>query len=198
MPFQPVANCTMCEIRYQVNTNLCEITQAFYWAGVPPDQSELDALAQAVGLGVAGKMRSLMATNVNFREVYCKNLNAPGSLQGLFIFPNGTNGQRAGSPVALNEASGIIKRTAFTGRSRRGRNSISGFVEGDVDGNTLSNGLMQLLLDLAIEMLVARVGGRFLPAVASKVLGNAAPLIAAAVIDSNIDSQKTRLNAHGD
>lgn len=198
MAFTPIANCTMCEIRYQVDTNLCEITQAFYWTGTPPIGTELVNLATAVGTGVAGKMRACMSQNVRFREVYCKNLNAPGSAQGLYIFPNNTNGQRSGAPVALNEASGIIKRTNFTGRSRRGRNSISGFVEGDVDGNSLGNSLMQLLLDLAIEMLVSRVGGRFLPAVGSKVLGNAMPIVSAAVIDNNIDSQKTRLNAHGD
>lgn len=198
MAFVPIANCTMCEIRYQVNTNLCEITQAFYWTGTPPIGTELTSLAGAIANGVVVKLRACLCNNVVFREVYCKNLNAPGSAQGVYVFPAGVTGDRIGAPVALNEASGIIKRTNFTGRSRRGRNSISGFIEGDVDGNTLSTQLVQLLLSLAAEMLLARVGTRFLPAVASKVLGNAMPIVSAAVIDNNIDSQKTRLNAHGD
>jgi len=132
-----------------------------------------------------------------YREVHARNMHVAGAAQGNYTFPSGVTGQRGGFPVADNEASGITKRTGFTGRSNRGRNSISGFSEADLDGNTIGNTLMTLLGDLAIHILTSYLAGRFLPAVASRANHIAVPLATTVVLDNNVDSQKTRLNTHG-
>lgn len=197
MAFVPIANCTMCKIRWSANTNLCENTFAFYWSGTAPTGSELQSLATALVGDLAFYLRRVMSINYLFNQIVCTNQHAPGGAQGVATFPANTRGQRTGSPVALSEACGITKRTAFTGRSNRGRNSISGFVEPDLDGNSISGPLMGLLGDLAIRILVPQLAGRFLPAVASRINHTTIPLLSAAVLDDNIDSQKTRLNTHG-
>jgi len=197
MPFHPVQNCTRVEIRWQAGTNLCENTFAYRWNAPAPSAAELSALAAAIGGDLATWLRRCMHNGITFREVHAWNANAPGGAQGTYTFPPNTTGQRAGAAVALSEASGITKRTGFMGRSNKGRNSISGFIEGDVDGNTLSNTLMSLLGDLAIHMLTSYISGRFTPGVASVANNTIIPLASALVLDSDVDSQKTRLNRHG-
>jgi len=197
MPFVPIANCTMCELRWSADTNLCENTLAFRWTGTAPTGPELSSLAAAIAGDVGFYFRRLMSTSILFNEIVCKNMHAAGGAQGSYTFPANTRGQRIGSTVALSEASGIARRTGFTGRSNKGRNSVSGFAEGDVDGNTISSGLMSLLGDLAVHILVPYLAGRFLPGVASRTNHTIIPLLASAVLDNNIDSQKTRLNTHG-
>lgn len=197
MPFTPVANCSMCKLRWSSQTNLCENTLAFFWSGVAPTGAELASLAAAIAGDVGFYFRRAMSDQILFNTVVCTNIHAPGGAQGQYNFPANTRGQRVGSQDALNVASGIVRRTAFVGRANRGRNSVSGFTEGDVDGNTLGTGLMQLLGDIAVHILVPYLSNRFLPAVASRVNHIAIPLLSAAVIDNNTDSQKTRLNTHG-
>jgi len=197
MAFVPIANCTMCKLRWSANTNLCENTLAFYWSGTPPTGSELNSLAAAIAGDVGFYFRQCMSNSILFNTIVCANQHAPGGAQGIYSFPANTRGFRIGSTVALSEASGITRRTGFTGRSNRGRNSVSGFSEGDVDGNSITGTLMSLLGDLAVHILVPYLAGRFLPGVASRTNHTIIPLLSAAVLDDNIDSQKTRLNTHG-
>jgi hypothetical protein len=90
----------------------------------------------------------------------------------------------------------------LTGRASHGRNSISGFVEGDCDGNSVGSSLMALLANLALQILINNIAGRFKPAIAHIPraplgVGDSTPITEAIVLDSNVDSQKTRLNSHG-
>lgn len=197
MPFTPVANCSRCEIRWSAGTNQCENTLAYLWSGTAPTAAELTSLATEVGGTVAARMRNMMHNGIVFREVYCRNIHTQNAEQGTYTFPPNTTGNRNGSAVALNEAAGLVKRTGLTGRANRGRNSFSGFIEQDLDGNTIGATILQVLADVAISILAARVGGRFIPAVASASRGLGIRLQSALSLDSHVDSQKTRLNAHG-
>ena len=197
MPFHPIQHCTMVEVRDSHDTNQMENTFAYYWDGTPPTAAELDALCAAVAADLAFYMRRCQITGCVYREVHARNMHTSSAAQGTYTFAPGVTGQRGGNPVSDTEASGITKRTGFTGRSNRGRNSISGFTETDVDGNSLSNTLMTLLGDLAIHVLTDYVTGRFTAAVGSRANNIAIPLLSAAVLDNNVDSQKTRLNTHG-
>jgi len=197
MAFQPIQHCSLVEVRYSHDTNQMENTFAYYWADPPPSAAELDALCAAVAGDLAFYMRRTQITGCVYREVHARNMHTSSAAQGNYTFPGGVTGQRGGNPVADSEASGITKRTGFTGRSNRGRNSISGFAEADVDGNSIGNTLMTLLADVAVHVLADYVGGRFTAAVGSRHNNIAIPLLSAAVLDNNIDSQKTRLNTHG-
>jgi len=197
MAFTPIAETTRCELRWTHGTNKGENTFWYKWTGLAPSPAELVALAAAVGSGVGEKIRLCMINGVIFREVYCRNMDTQTANQGTSVFTPGTTGARAGSPVASNEAANVVRRTGRSGRTEHGAIRVSEFTEGDVDGNTLGTTLMGLLADVALGLLQNYVSGRFTAALGSKTNGVSHPLQSAAILDTNIDSQKTRLNAHG-
>ena len=200
--FHPTANTSMCHLRTQNGANLQENTFAFHWTGATPTSGQLNTLATQLAGTIGTAMRNITSNGWVFREVYCRNIDTEVAAESTYLFANGTTGSRAGSQVAANEACGIVKRTGFTGRGSHGRTSCSGFIEGDVDGNSVSSTLMALLLQLALNMLLSYNGSQFVPAVAHiprvpLVIGSSTPIQVTTVLDSNIDSQKTRLNSHG-
>jgi len=197
MPFVDIQNCSIAEIRYTQDGQNCEITQAFYWTGTPPSAGELQVLCQGIATVLVPYLRNMMSNFCVFREVYARNYHVQAAQQATYVFPANTTGNRTGNPLAANEACGIIRRTGFTGRSNRGRNSISGFVQDDVDHNTLTQQLLQLVIQLAGAMLTTYLSGRFTPGVASRTNHTIIPLLGTAVNNSIIDSQKTRLPQHG-
>lgn len=201
--FHPTLNTSMCHIRTQNGTNLMENTFAFHWAGGPPSASELESLATLLAQNVGESMRDFTSNGWVFREIYCRNIHEEVAAEGTYVYPPNTTGRRTGGQVAASEACGIVKRTGLTGRGQHGRNSISGFIEGDVDGNSVSSQLITFLISLAAKILISYLTARFVPAVAHIPRLPGAPdgtstiLREAVVLDNNIDSQKTRLNAHG-
>jgi len=197
MPFVPIAETSRCELRWTHGTNKGENTFWYKWSGLAPSPAELVSLAAAVGAGVGEKIRLCMSSGVVFREVYCRNMDTQSANQGTSVFAPGTVGARGGSQVASNEAANIVRRTGRTGRTHHGAIRVSEFVEGDVDGNSIQSTLMSLLADVALALLQNYVAGRFTAALGSKTNQNSVPLQSAAILDTNIDSQKTRLNAHG-
>lgn len=195
--FHPVAACSECQVRYTHGTNLYENGFAYKWTGSAPSAAELLSLATELGTTLALRMAGLMHNGVQFREVYCRNLSTEVANQATYTFPTGTTGTQAGNPVASNEAASMVKRTGLTGRSKHGANRFSEFIESLVDGNTLGSFILSQVAAIAVSVLTSRVGARFAPALASRKLGTAEALITALLLDSNVDSQKTRLNNHG-
>jgi len=198
MPFTPIANTTYCEIRWQHGTNLGENTVWYKWSGAVPTAAELATLCVAVRDGVANRIRVCMNAGVLMREIHCRNMDVEVANQATLAYAPGVTGGRTGSPVASNEAANVVRRTGKTGRSQHGAVRVSEFSEGDVDGNSIGSTLMGLLADVGLSLLEDYVSNRFLGALGSKKTGQSYELLDAGVIDSNIDSQKTRLNQHGD
>jgi hypothetical protein len=196
--FHPVPFTSECHVRYQHGTNLLENTFAYIY-GSTPTNADLLSLATEIGVGLALRMAAMMHNGVVMREVYCRNLDVEFANNATYTFPSGTTGQRAGSPLASNEAMSIVKRTGTTGRGMHGRNSFSEFIEPDADGNTLSAFLLNLVLAVIIEILTYRVSGKFAPALAKRMVTppRSVLLRSALALDNNVDSQKTRLNSHG-
>lgn len=197
MAFVPIPQTAYCEIRFTSGTNKAENTLWYIYPGSPPSAASLLNLAASIGNGVAEKIRQCMTLNTQMREVYCRDMSAQTANQATALFAPGTSGVRGGGAVAGNEAGSIVRRTGLTGRSQHGAIRVGEFAESDVDGNTLGNFLMGLLNNVAIEMLVSYVSGNYRPALGSKHTGTARLLQAAGTLDSNVDSQKTRLNGHG-
>lgn len=201
--FRPTDNTTMCHVRSSNGTNLEENTFAFKWSGSAPTAAELLSLATALAGTVGLAIRAFTSDRWVFREIYCRNIDTEVANEATYSWPANTTGQRSGSPVAANEACGIVKRTGRTGRGQHGRTSLSGFVEGDVDGNTVSGSLIALLSNLAVQILVGYLTARFkaalahIPRAPSTAHGTSDLIAETVVLDSNVDSQKTRLNSHG-
>jgi hypothetical protein len=139
-----------------------------------------------------------MNAGVLMREIHCRNMDVEVANQATLAYAPGITGGRTGSPVASNEAANVVRRTGKTGRSQHGAVRVSEFSEGDVDGNSIGSTLMGLLANVGLSLLEDYVSNRFIGALGSKKTGQSYELLDAGVIDSNIDSQKTRLNQHGD
>jgi len=203
MPTILVPQTTEVTIHYQNATNLYENVLHYRWSSATvPTATQLDSLCAQVRDGVGLKLRACVSDGWTFVDVVAKNLNADPGNQGSAAWPSGTHGTLAGSQVAANEACSIVKRTGLSGHGQHGRMSVSGFTEGSVDGNSLSSSIIGLLTTLALELLTRYVTGIFIPALAHKrpavpLATSSTPLTFAGVLDSNIDSQKTRLNSHG-
>jgi hypothetical protein len=191
-----IANTIDAHLRYTAGGNEMENTYQFLYEETP-SVGQLEDLAEDVGLNIGAKQAAFTQQGIVFREVQCVDIGSSGGAEGTYTFPNGTTGLRSGSPEPLNAASGITLRTGHRGRSNKGRKSYSGFVESDLDGNSIGSSLMALLTDLAVELLRDRVGSTYRPAVGSMKNGTSKAITSSTILDNNVDSQKTRLNLHG-
>jgi hypothetical protein len=201
--FRPTLNTTMCHIRTQNGTNLEENTLAFKWAGSAPTDANLLALATALRDTVALGIRAFTSDRWLFNQIYCRNIDTEVANEATYIYAPNVTGQRGGAPLAASEACGIVKRTGRTGRGQHGRMSCSGFVEGDCDGNSVGSSLIALLSNVALQMLTSYLAGQFKPSLAhiprpgGPSPGTSDLITETIILDSNVDSQKTRLNSHG-
>jgi len=200
--FHPTLNTSMCHIRMEAFNIQFETTLAYHWDGATPSAANLLSLATELATSAAPLLIGMLGNHVTFREIYCRNINTAVANEATYTFPPNTFGTRPGFPASMNAACGLVKRTGLTGYGQHGRNSISGFVEGDIDGNNVGNVLMTLLANLLLQFLAARVAGQFRAAVAHiprtvGPLGTSTILTQGVVLDNFIDSQKTRLTGHG-
>jgi|KBSMisStandDraft_5_1062788.scaffolds.fasta_scaffold291409_2 hypothetical protein len=191
-----IPNTVDVHLKYTAGPNQMENVYQFIYEEAP-SVAQLLALATDVGTNIGAKQAAFTSGDIVFREVQAIDIGSSTGSEATYTFPNGTTGLRGGSIEPLNVASGITLRTGHRGRSNKGRKSYSGFVESDVDSNTLGSSLMGLLTDLAVELIRDRVSSTYRPAVGSMKLGSSRPITSAVILDNNVDSQKTRLNLHG-
>lgn len=196
--FHPVAQCSACFVRWGHDSNQFQSGYWYKWNNTtPPSSAELLNLATEVRDTIGVKMQQMTSTGARFREVYCRNMNTEIANQATAAFPTNASGTRGGDPTAASVAMEIVKRTGLTGHSSHGAVRISDFSEGDVSGNTLQSAIMGLAANLIVSLIAARVGGRFFPGVGSILHGTITQILTGIVLDSDSDSQKTRLNRHG-
>lgn len=197
MPFHPVPNCTECQVRWAHDTNLFETGFAYAWTGGPPSVAELTSLATEVRDTIGVKIQQMTTYSNHFLEVHCYNLDVALGNQATVAFPTNATGTRGGDPIPASNAMNIVKRTGQRGRSGHGANRISDFSEGDVTGNTLQAYLMTAGANLILSIIASRVSGRFFAGLKSLHLSQVLRILAGVILDTDVDSQKTRLNGHG-
>lgn len=182
--------------RYTFQGNLMENVFQFLYV-TTPTAATLLTLATEVANAFLPKYQAFMPTGVQFTEVRADDIGAAGRATATYVFPANTFGTSTSDPVPANVAANIVLRTGLRGRANRGSKRISPFPENQVSGNTLAGTLGTLLLDLALQFLIKRVTNAFTPAVGSMHSAHSTPLTAVSLVDSNTDSQKTRLNGRG-
>ena len=198
MPFRSVSKCTECQVQWSHGSNQYECGYAYEWSNsTPPTVAELTSLATEVRDTIGVKMQQMISDNAQFRQVHCYNLDVAMGNQATVPFPTNATGTRGGDPIAANVAMNIVKRSGLRGRSGHGANRVSDFVEGDSTGNTIQSYLMGAAANLITSIIAARVGGRFFPGIKSLLHQQVYRIIQGIVLDTNVDSQKTRLNNHG-
>lgn len=193
MPFHPVTLTTEVNIRYTINTQDCENVIHYKWnSTTPPTVAELYSLCQEVYQTIALKLMAAMHNGCTMREVYARNIDSPTANQATYTQTPPYVGAKVGAKLPNQNAKSIEKKTGLTGRSHHGGIRISGLDNTEVDRDTITSTLFTLLANIIISMLANRVSGRFIPAVASKTLGDSRVITGLFVPHAIIGSTDTR------
>lgn len=203
MPFIPVPNVVMAEVRMSLDFQRIENTLYFEFS-TPPTPGNLISL----GNDLEGWFTSLFAPVVSsalaLREIYLTDLTSVTG--GTFtqvpatLITGGQSSEALPNSVALS----VSFRTAQRGRSFRGRNFLPGLTDAQVAQNTVTVGALGVIQN-AYNQLPASLGGsgatwvvvsRFTGG-APRVTGLATPVTAVVIVDPTVDSQRRRLPGRG-
>jgi len=196
MPERRIPNTVDVHFRYSVDGNRCENVYQMAFT-VAPTPATMLALVTEIANAFLPRYQAFQTISHVYHEVLARNISPGSNLQAVYTFPPNTVGSLPAAGVALSEAARLILKTLNYGRRFKGAKGLSGFHEGYVNGNTISNNLVPLLANLGAQMLLSRVGGLYIPAVASFLNQAAYTLSSVLMNDNSVDSQKTRLNNRG-
>jgi len=167
-----------------------------------PTSTDLETV---VGDGVdswTAALKGLLTEDTLLGAVRATDMTAEGAPQ--FVQAVNETGTQTGPGAPLNACAVISGRTAKRGRSYRGRNYVSGLLNGDFTNPvTLGSGLQTALATWATGLQTALDGDGFDIVVASQqhngVPTSPADLneVIAFVVDSKSDSQRRRLAGRG-
>jgi len=204
MDFVPVPDGALVELVGQLDGQVCENT---LWFQNSADFGASDLLD--LGNGVIEWWRDQMAPGIS-DQVTITGANVTDMRTqtgpGVFVLPSTPLAGEGTSPPAPNNVALCISfRTAFRGRSARGRNYIYGLQENQYTKSRVDAGVTDFFQD-AYAVMVG--GGTLVPGwewcVVSRITaGNprtsalVRPVIAAVVVDPVLDSQRRRLPGRG-
>lgn len=203
MPFIPVANTIQANLRLQFDDQEVENVLHFRTAGAP-SAADLAAVAEGVEDWWVTNMPPLCPATVVYRETYAVDITSQNG--GVFTAAGGagTAGTNVSPALPNNVTIAISLRTAFRGRSFRGRIYHIGMCESFVTDNAVVPNILTSL-DAAYGLLLnsANFGGAAL-AVASRyqnnaprALGISTEVISVNIADNVVDSQRRRLPGRG-
>jgi hypothetical protein len=209
MPFVPVPNAALAEIRMTVDSQQVENT--LWFAGTTePDAPSLVTLANNVAGWWIDNYAPLVGAEVILREVYVSSQHSADGPTSTFVPPVTTTGAISEEVMPNNVALTVSFRTAFRGRSRRGRNYVVGLVQSQVVVNTITAAVAASWIDAYEAVGTAVSGTGFTWVVASRFSGVDAdgrpipraegivtPVSAVVIVDRIVDSQRRRLPGRG-
>jgi hypothetical protein len=210
MPFVPVPNTALVEIRYESQGQQVENT-LWFELDTAPAPPALSDLADAVGAWWRTEAKPLTSSRVEVREYVATSQvssTAPQVSIAGSILDVGGNTPNA---MPLGTTFVVSFRTDLRGRSFRGRNYIVGLTEDQVDGNSLEDGVAEqwrlayaALVGAADDIgwtwvVVSRFSGvdpithHPIP----RAAGVTTPITSIVVVDNFVDSQRRRLSGRG-
>lgn len=133
MSFIPFENTVRCAVRYTCEGKNLVNTLWFHKLG-GFIESDAAALADELDGWAAGYIMPQMATTVVYQEVTVYDMRTPDSFVIINDDNTGAPGTNVGNVLPLNAAMTVTFITARRGRSYRGRNYVSGLVEGAATG----------------------------------------------------------------
>lgn len=211
MPFVPVPNTVMVEIRYLLDLQHIENT-LYFESATAPDPTSIAALLDAVFDWWDANLQPLIPVAVELSELVGTDLTSATGPQ-VSISPAGPPLGAVNDPSLPNNVSLAISfRTALRGRSFRGRNYHPALWETGVIKNTVQDTIVAaiqaaysaLITDAGVAaagftwVVVSRFSGvdgdgKPIP----RVTGVTTPVISALVVDPTIDSMRRRLPGRG-
>jgi len=210
MPFVPVANSALVEIRMVAEGQHCENT-LWFELGIVPTEAALTNLLTGIGSWWRANIKPITSSRVRVSEYVATSMDTISGPQVTVAGDSLDNGASTANTMPLGTALTVSFRTALRGRSFRGRNYILGMTEDQVDGNSVVAGVTGLWT-AAYEALLAAtpisgwswiIASRFsgVNPTTHKPIPRAAgvttPVTAVVIVDEFIDSQRRRLSGRG-
>jgi hypothetical protein len=170
-----------------------------------PTEAMCQSIATAGGTWWVGNVKTIVATNVGLREVYCRSLHEANAPEATYSSGLPSFGTATGDSLPNNVSLAVSLRSGLTGRSARGRWFWYGFVESQVDANTVNSGAMSSI-DAAITNLISAIDALgFIPVIVSYRTNKAPrvggpvyfPISNITIVDNTIDSMRRRLPHRG-
>jgi hypothetical protein len=209
MPFVPVANSVLTEIRYTQNAQQVENTLWFEFPTAPA-AADLVTLDNAVMSWWSANVQPLQSSAVQLREIHSTAQDGTSGVQDTFAPPVAAFGGASPNVEPGNVTMAISFRTGLRGRSFRGRNYAVGLTEDQVAGNDFVAGLTSLWQAAYAALIPAAAAAGWTWIIASRfsgvdvngdpiprAAGVTTPVTAVVVVDSNVDSQRRRLTGRG-
>lgn len=203
MPFIPAENVVQVELRFIQFAQQVENT-LYYYSADSFGAGDLPALTEMVGDWWDAEIRPYQSSSVTLNEIYATDLTSNVSPVYSDTSRNGQaggNGATAGLPGNVSIV--VSFRTQGRGRSARGRNYFIGLVEGAAVGNTVDP-LVASAIEEGYNAMSTYVTFPWQWIVLSRYFEGAPrtegliqPVTNAIIVDSNLDSQRRRLNGRG-
>lgn len=205
MPFVPVPNTLLCELRMTTDLQKVENT-LWFEVGGPPSASDMNDLGDALITWWNSFYAPLTWTGVQLREVVVTDMSSATAGQVTRIPAGAALGDVSDDPLPTSISLTVSFRTANRGRSFRGRNYIVGMTEGQTIGANQVNGTVVADWIAAYEALIGVgsiisatwvVVSRFsgidgdgdpIP----RVTGVTTPVETVVIVDDNVDHQRRR------
>jgi len=161
-------------------------------------ETTLIELCQQFWATHGGRIAGLMATSYSFILVEATDREVVGGAYGSFVPTTNQAGTKSGDALPSNVAACLSWRTGFAGRSKRGRQYLFGFNDGDFTGSTLTGANVVLITQYA-QALISTVapGSLNTTLCVASIKDLALYPINGFVLDSAGDSQRRRLPGRG-
>lgn len=204
MPFIPVPNGIMVEVRYVWDAQRVENV---FWCRSPnavPTVAELETVAEQVFLNWAQYFQPWQTSMLSIREVYATDQSSANG--SVFTFNDNlpTTGINVNEAMPNSTTLAVSLRTAQRGRSFRGRSYALGLTRNVVANNTVSAPAVVSIL-AGYDALIVQLGLLNIPlAICSRYalgdprpFGILTPVVDALITDNTVDSQRRRLPGRG-
>lgn len=202
MAFQPVPNTAVADIVFSLHgqnvENVIHVTKTSPWSA-----ADLASLAANIIAWWKANIRPITSVDLVLQRVETRDLSSEGGAFASVDCTTECGGQDIGLAQPGNVTVAIGLRTARAGRNYRGRLYHLGLTEAQTVGNVLAAGLAVTLDTAYTALLNTLTGLGWQWVVVSRVLdgvqrpvGVATPITNVSV-DSNLDSQRRRLQGRG-
>jgi len=209
MPFVPVANTALVELRFTEHGQQIENTLWFEFA-TDPDEDQLRDLAIAIEDWWTTQLQSIVSSDVQLRETTATSMTSATSPTATVAPVTAKFGTSTANGEPGNVTMSISFRTGGRGRSFRGRNYAIGLTEDQVDGNSFVTGLTSLWQAAYFALIAAAATAGWTWVVVSRfsgvdgdgdpiprAAGITTPVTSVVVVDDFVDSQRRRLTGRG-
>jgi hypothetical protein len=210
MPFVPVADVVMVEMRMRLDSQKIENTLYFRRVG-GWDLADATPLGNDMLIWWTTHYAPFVSISLTLNEIYITSLaSATGFVYSQPAPTPNPTGDEIANVMPNNVALTVSFRTSVRGRSFRGRNYISGLPEDAVTANTVDNTTIAAVTAGYEELMAVASGNSAKWCVVSRysgvdgdgdpiprVAGIATDIASVLVVDATVDSMRRRLPGRG-